>query len=266
MLFGWAAGPPEPVDAATLLARSASVVSPAISDHIPDRDSLEHPAADVFRRYAQGFRRPSDSDLPAFTGRRRTRRPATTAYHRFRHSHTHATRGAGTCARPRSRTHPIEETFSDVLETRNPHACHPPGRKRSTRIVRNSFSEETAMSTTMPRPAPQPAAQAVTGAAPKPASLPHSTSVTRRSTADKVRPVDLAAPWVRPGCAPSGRPARPNRCPLSCTSTATTRYSATPAPADWSPNSRSTYMQRWSSWTTACPRRPATPSRSRRTT
>src|SRR6266540_5498793 len=122
MLFGWAAGPPEPVDAATLLARSASVVTPAISDHIPDRDSLEHPAADVFRRYAQGFRRPSDSDLPAFTGRRRTRRPATTAYHRFRHSHTHATRGAGTCARPRSRTHPIEETFSDVLETRNPHA------------------------------------------------------------------------------------------------------------------------------------------------
>src|SRR6266498_2897644 len=63
MLFGWAAGPPEPVDAATLLARSASVVTPAISDHIPDRDSLEHPAADVFRRYAQGFRRPSDSDL-----------------------------------------------------------------------------------------------------------------------------------------------------------------------------------------------------------
>jgi acetyl esterase len=94
---------------------------------------------------------------------------------------------------PEIASQPIEETFSVMLETRNPHACHPSGRKQSTRIVRNSSSEETVMSTTMPRPAPQPAAQAVTGAAPMPASLPDSTAVTRRRTADKVRPVDLAA-------------------------------------------------------------------------
>jgi acetyl esterase len=49
------------------------------------------------------------------------------------------------------------------------------------------------MTTTMIRPAPQPAAPAVTGAARQPASLPHNTSVTRRKAADKVRPVDLAA-------------------------------------------------------------------------
>jgi acetyl esterase/lipase len=53
------------------------------------------------------------------------------------------------------------------------------------------------MTTTMTRPTPQPAAPAVTRAAPKPAYLPHNTfittSVTRRKTADKVRPVDIAA-------------------------------------------------------------------------
>jgi acetyl esterase/lipase len=53
------------------------------------------------------------------------------------------------------------------------------------------------MTTTMTRPARQAAAPAVTRAAPKPAYLPHNTfittSVTRRKTADKVRPVDIAA-------------------------------------------------------------------------
>jgi hypothetical protein len=49
------------------------------------------------------------------------------------------------------------------------------------------------MTTTITRPAPQPAAPAVTRTAPKPAPLPHNISVTRRKTADKVRPVDIAA-------------------------------------------------------------------------
>jgi acetyl esterase/lipase len=49
------------------------------------------------------------------------------------------------------------------------------------------------MTTTITRPTPQPAAPAVTRTAPKPAPLPHNISVTRRKTADKVRPVDIAA-------------------------------------------------------------------------
>ncbi|NJC73757.1 alpha/beta hydrolase fold domain-containing protein [Planosporangium thailandense] len=46
------------------------------------------------------------------------------------------------------------------------------------------------MTTTTVRPTPQPAA---TGAAPTPASLPHRGPALRRKTADKVRPIDLAA-------------------------------------------------------------------------
>lgn len=49
------------------------------------------------------------------------------------------------------------------------------------------------MTTTTVRPTPQPAAPAVTGAAPTPASLPHGGPALRRKTADKVRPADLAA-------------------------------------------------------------------------
>jgi acetyl esterase len=45
------------------------------------------------------------------------------------------------------------------------------------------------MSTTITRPTPQPA---VTGAAPKAAPLTHDSPVTRRKTADKVRPVNVA--------------------------------------------------------------------------
>jgi acetyl esterase len=47
--------------------------------------------------------------------------------------------------------------------------------------------------TTTTRPTPQPAVTAVTGAAPTPAPLPHTTTITRRTTTDRVRPVDLTA-------------------------------------------------------------------------
>jgi NADPH2:quinone reductase len=55
VLFGWGAGSPEPVDTTTrLLTRSASVVTPAISDHIPNPDRLKRSAADVFSALRAG--------------------------------------------------------------------------------------------------------------------------------------------------------------------------------------------------------------------
>jgi NADPH2:quinone reductase len=54
VLFEWAAGAPDPVDTVRLLARSTSVVTPAVSGHIPDRDSLERAAAAVFSALRTG--------------------------------------------------------------------------------------------------------------------------------------------------------------------------------------------------------------------